>query len=213
VKRSGLKLKILDGQHRYAVAEKLALPIAYVETEREDWDISLCGSAQTPWKLSDHVTRAAAQNKPGYIDLMRFLSETKLPLIQAASLLAGDHPPGGSVKAYLKSGLFEVKDMAHARRVAGLVNALRAKAKWALQSNCVSALSRFLRLPDFDEELFMKKVEAHSERLIVCGDIDAYGDMFERVYNFASRNPKPLAFEAREAHKRRLRRAGKSTQA
>jgi hypothetical protein len=205
VRRSGDKLRIIDGQHRFSVAQELKLPVLYTETERDDIDISIPGGAQAPWKLSDHVMSKAAQGKAAYQQLRLFVEETKLPLSKAASILAGQTAKSGNVQKYIKEGTFKVSDENYAHRVANMVQAVKRFVPWAMHSQSINAISRFARVPEFDDSQFIKKVESHSHLLRHCATLEDFSEMYDAIYNHMTRSRIPLAFLAREAMAKRVK--------
>lgn len=198
VRRTGDKFKILDGQHRFAVAQKLDLALYFVETERDDIVIAECAAAQSSWRVFDYIATYATQGNKHYEQLIQFAKETELPLVQAAHLLFGE-TNNGNVQKRIRDGKFVVKDVEYAMRVAGIVNAVRRHATWALNNLSVSALSRLVRVSDFSEEQFAKKCDTFPHLLNREATLEAYSTMYDKLYNHASRAPIPLAFLARQA--------------
>lgn len=199
VRRQGNRLLVIDGQHRLTIAQKLGLAVQYVETDRDDITIAECASAQSPWSLRDYAQSFAAQGKKGYDELIRFSRENHIPILRAASLLAGECATSGNVGPKLKDGVFSVKAAPYAARVMRMVEAVRHYVKWAGTSNSLGALSRFTHVPGFDDERFISKVNAHPHLLNAQATVEAYSEMYEEVYNHMSRTRLPLAFLAREA--------------
>lgn len=203
VKRTGDKLKVLDGQNRLAVATSLSLPVFYVETDRDDIVIADCAAGQSPWNVTDYVGSFAKQGNSEMQTILDFAAEHKLPVARAASLLAGDGAHSGNVQKLIKSNHFHVRDLEYAHRVARIVSAVAQFAPWACTANAAGAISRFVRVPEFSDERMIKAVNAHPHLLRNQPTIEALSSMFEDVYNNALRQKIPLAFRAREEAKKR----------
>lgn len=199
VRRSGERLRILDGQHRFAIAKELGLPVLWVETDRDDIVIAETAAAQSPWVLFHYVASFAMQGNEDYKRLQEFAGETGLPLAKAASLLAGEAAHSNNVQDAVRDGKFRVRDMAYARRVSAILEVLHRHVPWALHSLSIAAISRFARVKDFDDAQMIKKIETHPHLLKRCATLEMFSDMFEEVYNHMSRSRIPLAFLAREA--------------
>jgi len=210
VKRTGDKLKVLDGQNRLAVATSLALPVFYVETEREDIIIADCAAGQSPWNVNDYVGSFAKQGNREMQTLLAFATEHKLPVARAASLLVGDSAHSGNVQKQIKEGKFRVRDLEYAHRVARMVSVVAQFAPWARSANAAGAISRFVRVAEFSDERMIRAVKSHPHLLRNYPDIEGLSEMFEAVYNHASRSPIPLAFRAKEEAKKRADFAGRS---
>lgn len=202
VKREGNKFKILDGQHRFAIAEKLKLPFYYVETDRDDIKISNTAECQRPWSIGDFVSSYAAQGQKNYLELKAFAESFGLPFARAAAILSGNGA-GSNGAGSLKDGGFVVKDRAYAERIASIVSSLRQIIPWVATSNSLNAISRFVRVSEFDDQQLIKKAAAHSYLLKKQPTTETYSQMYDEVYNHASRQRIPLAFLAKEAAAKR----------
>lgn len=198
VRRSGEKLVVIDGQHRLMVAQELGLPVVFVETERDDIVISECAAAQSSWNIHDFVASHAAQGKKAYQDLLSFVEEHAMPINRAAALLRGEGALSGNHGGAVRDGTFAVRDRPYADRVARLCAVVSQHAAWASSSNSIGALSRFVRVREFDDDQFTKRVAAHPHLLRKQPTLQMFSDMYETVYNHASRSRIPLAFMANE---------------
>ena len=197
-KRVGDRLRIIDGQHRFAIAQELNLPVLWVETDRDDIVIAKTAAGQRPWLMHDYVGSWAVQGKEAYQKLQEFTAEAGLPLKVSASLLNGEASHSGNVNDRIKSGDFRVRDMEYARRVARIIDVVRRYVPWATHSLSIAAVSRFCRVADFDDAQMIKRIETHPHLLKRCPTLDMFSQMYEDVYNHMSRQRIPLAFMARE---------------
>jgi hypothetical protein len=198
VRRSGEKLIVIDGQHRLMVAQELGLPVVFVETDRADIIISECAAAQSSWNIHDYVASHAAQGNKAYQDLLSFAKEHAMPINRAASLLRGEGALNGNHRDAVKDGSFAVRDRPYADRVARLCAVVSRHADWSSSNNSIGALSRFVRVSQFDDDQFMKRVAAHPHLLRKQPTLQMFSEMYEAVYNHASRARIPLAFMANE---------------
>lgn len=198
VRRNGEKLTVIDGQHRLMVAQELGLPVLYIEAGRDDIEISECAAAQSPWNISDYVLSHASQGKKDYQELMSFAAEHSMPLNRAASLLRGQGSHTGNYSVSLKEGSFVVKDRAYADRVARISAVLAGLVPWGNCNWSIGAISRFVRVKEFNDDQFLKRVSANPHLLRKQPTLEAYSEMYDAAYNFASRTRIPLAFLAKE---------------
>jgi hypothetical protein len=199
VRRNGEKLIVIDGQHRLKVAQELGLPVLYIEAERDDIEISECAAAQSPWSTSDYVLSHAAQGKKDYQDLLEFAAEHSMPLNQAASLLRGDGSHAGNYYESVKQGSFVVRDRAYADRVARISGILASLVPWGNCNWSIGAISRFVRVKEFNDDQFIKRVKANHHLLVKQPTLEAYSEMYDAVYNYKSHTRIPLAFLAKES--------------
>lgn len=203
VRRSGDKLKVIDGQHRLVVAQELGLQLMYIETDRDDIVISECAAGQSPWNIRDYVASNAARGNKHYQELLAFADEHSMPLARCATLLRGRVGDGGIGGAAVQDGNFVVKDRVFAERVATIVKVVAQFSKFARSSNSVAAIARFVRVPQFSDEQLMKRIAAHPHMLKNQPTLEAFSDMYEAIYNHASRSRIPLAFMAKEVASKR----------
>mgnify|MGYP001006399062 CR=1 FL=1 len=203
VRRVGQKLMVLDGMHRLHVATELKLPVYYVETERDDIRISETAEGQRPWMIGDYVGSFSAQGFKDYAELEAFAKEFDMPAARAATILSGNISSSTGFMGVLKSGRFVVKDREYASRIASIIAALSKLVAWASSSSSISAISRFVRVPEFDDSQLIKKAEAHFHLLVKQPTMEAYSSMYEQVYNYSSRKQIPLAFLAKQAAAKR----------
>lgn len=198
VRRNGEKLMVIDGQHRLMVAQELSLPVIYIEAGRDDIVISECAAAQSPWNISDYVLSHASQGKKDYQELMEFAAEHSMALKQAVSLLSGNNSHSCNHSNSVKQGLFLVKDRAYADRVARISVVLAGLVPWGNCNWSIGAISRFVRVKEFNDDQFLKRVSANPHLLRKQPTLELYSEMYDAAYNFASRRRIPLAFLAKE---------------
>lgn len=203
VKRTGDKLKVLDGQNRLAVATSLGLPVLYIETERDDVVIADCAAGQSPWSVADYVGSYAKQGNADMQALLDFSNEHKLPVARAASLLAGEAFHSGNIMKMVKGGKFQIRDLEYAHRVARIVNVVATIVPWARSTNAAGAVSRFVRVSEFSDDRLIQKVKAHPHMLKNQPSIETFSEMFAGIYNYAARTQIPLAFRAKEEARKR----------
>lgn len=206
VRRSGSRYQILDGQNRFEAAKQLGIPILYVVYEADtQLDIAALNDTQRAWSMKDFVGSYATQGKADFHFLQEFAKRGKLHLNRAASLLGGEMYASGNVRKKLRDGTFEIRDVEYAERVVALVNAVaeHCHEPWVRGTPCIAALSRLLRVSEFDPALLIKRIPANMSLFINQPTVDAFTEMFERIYNSRSRAAVPLRFLADQAMKHR----------
>ena len=205
VVRDGDKKVIVDGQNRFTAAKHLKIPVLFVVYDgQKELVISEINDTQRGWSIADHVGSRAAQGNSHYVYLKDFANRTGMPMLRAASLLWGEAADSGNVQLAVKAGRFEVRDVEYAERVASIAIAVKAHRTWALGTSFLGALSRVVRVKEFDDAHFIKKANTwvsllNHEPLAVQDFIE----MIEKIYNRSVRSPIPIKFLAGQSSRAR----------
>jgi hypothetical protein len=195
-KRDGEKLVIIDGQHRFMIAQELGLPIYYT-VEKCSVDVAVINAAQQAWNLTAYVNRYIAQGNNEYEKLREFAELHKLPLHAASAILIG-HNTGTNASVSIKNGTFRITDWVFATHVARVFSAVREAAKECATAQSLRAVAAICTIHDIDHDRLIKNIMRRADMLRRYNNRDACLDMFEAIYNDAShsKNKRPIAFEA-----------------
>lgn len=182
-RNGGDRLLVIDGQHRLAFAEKLGLPVYYVE-DKTNFDVAKINISTKIWIPKDYAQKFAASGIKSYQEGLAFSEEHRLPVGVAFALLGGV-VTYTTISDQFKSGAFKVKDRAWADAVAGIYAPL-VKMSSALRRNTrlLEACMAVCRVPDFDSKRLLRGAALCREKLVPYSTKDAYLDMLEDVYNF-----------------------------
>jgi hypothetical protein len=198
VPRDG-RLLIMDGQHRFTVAQGLGIPILYsVEADRPDAQTHAGGLPQIPWRPLDWVTSYHNQGNPHYTKLINFMETQKLALGISAKLLMSGHNGATEPGKHIKAGTFRVLTPEYADLLAEIIRRLKKIVFWASNKGFINALLKAQLVDGFDHGHFLKKCEANPGLLILQPTQDAFLDLIEKIYNHRTRPADKLAikFEA-----------------
>ena len=196
------KLKIVRGHKRFAYAKRLGLAVYYVldDSASEPWDLE--AGFGPHWSQRDYVYAHAQTGKPDYRQVLDFADEHHLAMGVAVSLLGGQSDTSATnLKTRVRTGTFIVTDEAHAQDVGDLVECLAESGiVFARQSPFVIALSKCLRVAEFDADSFTHKMRLHGHRLSKRSTVDDYVDEIEAAYNYAAKASLrlPLAIRVRQ---------------
>lgn len=199
----GGKLVINAGHHRLAAARELGVPILYViEHKWSVKELSDEGTFLTAWPLKDHVANFAKDGNQDYAELLR-LESIGLNISQAASLLYGEQASSGNAADSIKAGTFKIKT----RKTVDLW--LEMNEEFGGRVPClnhrvfVSCWSKCLFTPEFDQDIFLKRLRANPTMLEKCSTEDQMFRLIEELYNFKTPKKIPLAFLATENSRER----------
>jgi hypothetical protein len=192
---------VKDGQHRLAMAQRLKLPVYWIE-ESVDFDVAVVNMGQKPWQPRDYAERWAAGGRKAYRDGLDFAEQHKLPVGIAFALLAGT-VNYSNVQEQFIDGTFKIKDRQWADAVVEIYGPFVAMAPVLKKETFLLACMRVCRVPGFDAARLIRGAEMCRERLVSYGTTEAYLDMLEECYNFHRKHLVGLKVEATMAMRER----------
>ena len=191
----GGKFEVIRGHHRWLTAKHLGIPLWYIVDETVVDRLEDLETSGQDWTVNDHVKSKSIHNDD-YLALLEFQKKYRLPIGVAANLLSGVCASSKKIK----SGNFKISgDTTIAETVAKLSDILfDIGIKFSKSSGFLDAVSRCLRVPEFDLNILKQKAQNFPKHMIKRGTSNEYLEEIERLYNYASRKPIPLAFRAKE---------------
>lgn len=177
-------LIIKDGQHRWAIAELLGLPVYYVVV-KTDFDTAEVNSTSKLWSISTYYQKYVLRGFKAYQELKEFVEKHQLEsnLGIAIALLAGQ-TSYSNVKESFCNGQYKIKDRAWADDVASLHSQLLALSPNMRGVKCVQACMALCRVPEFDSKRLLTNSGRCRDKLVAFRNRDAYLVMFEEIYNY-----------------------------
>lgn len=200
------RLIIKDGQHRFAIAETLGLPIYWVEVlENEDFDIPEINNTARTWTIEDFAMNLAERGKESYQEAINFSVRHKISLSMSFALLAGT-TGWTNVNAAFFSGGFVVKDREWAETVATVYSVVVSIAPRLKNQRFMEACMGVCRVPEFDTQRFIESADKYRENLHPYTTREAFLGMIETIYNHHRMNKSklPLKFMATQAMQERM---------
>jgi len=195
--KPGGKYGLNTGHHRLAAA-KLAKSGVWVFVTHE-WslqEIVAEGVKTKAWTLHDAVKAYAEDGWPDYITLLGY-HKKGVPLGCAVSMLSGNHAGSGPQGEAVTTGFFKVKTTKSIDRMLKILAEVGAVCENAKGTIFVTALSALLDLEEFNCQQLIEKIKEIPERLKKRNDRNQMLDQLEEIYNFRSRSPVPIAFNAK----------------
>lgn len=203
VKENG-KLKIKGGHHRFSVAVKLGLPVAYVVCS-DNASIHELEAATVKWDMDDYLTSFSRLGDADYIAVLKCKQRTGISTGMCVSMLGGEMAMSGNKRELFKSGEFTITDTTHADIVADLVMTLKkAGITWASDRLSVGTLSRIVSAGHADISRLKNKIKSNPSLIQKKVNFNQYMEMWEEVYNRQVHGKKtPLTFLTNETIKER----------
>lgn len=199
--KRGTKWVIKDGQHRFEVAKKLALPVWWVESP-DDFDVADTAQGQVTWNAADYVNRFIRRGLKAYIELQDFCDAHRISIQVGAKLLSGTVSFGNITQKFY-AGELVIKDRRWADVVASCYTGLANLSASVRNARCLEACMWAARVPKFDAGRLLSNAERCVDRLRPYSTRDAYLTMIEEVYNFHRKQLVPIKIAAEQAMRER----------
>ena len=176
------KFTILDGQHRFAIAISLELPIYYVQADHK-FDVAEINDTQKTWSVEDYAEVHQSNGLHDYAVGLRFHRENDIPITTAFSLLAGTTSYGNIEQAF-KSGNFLVVDKEWADKVAAVYCPISKMSSAVKKVRFLEACAAACRVNEFNPARLIHGANRCRDDLLSYSTRDAYLVMMQKIYNF-----------------------------
>jgi hypothetical protein len=178
-------MRVIDGQHRLAAAEKLGVEIFYIVSDVDRKDISVLNSNQKNWKALDYINFYMLEKVPSFISLAGMLN--KYPDMGYSAILSLCSSEGRRNMNELKNGFVDVENIALATEICEyckyLFNELGEKYRFVLDSRFPIAVLKAWSAENFQPEKLTEKIMAAPREFVQCHTVKQYLEMIEEIYN------------------------------
>jgi hypothetical protein len=194
------RLKIKDGHHRFEVATKLGLPVAYVVCN-DNASIFELDQTVNKWKVIDFATSFARQGDPDYQYALNFSKQNGITIATSLSLLYGELPSSGNNNEKYKTGEFKVKSVEYAVAVVSILKQFReAEFKQCSHRNLILAIARVVKAGHADLPRLKKRIKMYASLATPPNmQLQTVTDYLEESYNRGERGARvPISFLTNE---------------
>lgn len=193
------ELGIIDGQHRWAAARELGVPVYYkVGEQLSEADITTLNIAQKNWKGEDYLHFWTVKGKPAYQALTAFRKAHPKLSFSNAKMLMTRHNHNLALVDF-NAGRWESSDAeaAVAEQVAQLIERIADEVgfKNPHHTRFVAALHRcFVHVAGFEADHFMRKLNMQPRALRQQATDRQYLEMFQELYNYKTAQENRIRF-------------------
>jgi hypothetical protein len=175
---------IVDGQHRYEAAKALGLPIYYIRQKNVGLsDARQLNIAQKRWGIKDFAQSYADSGRPDYKRLLEIKRDyPKIPLSTVADYLTNARG-GGESSGRFRRGEFHIANESDALAALDLLAEVVKIVGRPASTSLASALQQVIKHDDFDERVFIRKLQENPETLVMATSVRACLRGIEEVYN------------------------------
>jgi len=204
------KLKVIRGHHRLDCAKRLKIPLWYIVDDTPCDIFGMEGLPGQNWSVMDFANAYSQAGNKNYEMVMWFKKKHGLPMDAAASLVGGEGANSHNKVKMIKAGTFKAGDLKHANAVASVTDLCRERGvEFATSSAFVGAVSKALRVPEFDVDSFKHKIVTFSANLRKRNTVNEYLDEIEALYNYGAKAKRmPVKFRALQVGRERQENFG-----
>ena len=188
------KGNVIDGQHRLMAAMEVGCPVEYIVDKRATVkSMSELNRAQKNWNIIDHLDFHVKDGKQNYILLKRFMNNfPSLRPTECTMLIKNNN--SSADRGSFERGEFKVGDMKVAYEWAHNIMKLRYLFEGYNKSIFVRAMIKVLQKKEFVFDEFLHKVTLRKSMIHMCGTVDQYVEMIEKIYNYKRKEKVNLRF-------------------
>ena len=183
--------EINDGQHRFYAYKECDKPYPFIfRNEITLQDIASLNSTHKKWALKEYLISHTERENPEYKTLTWFIEKYKLTVTNALTIFNGKNLGKEDYNRF-RDGLFEIKDLAAAQRIANNINDCAVICNHTKHKNFIVAFTILSQNENFDFKYFKKKFKS-------CGFIlqqpscIAYRQVLVETYNKRTPEPKKI---------------------
>jgi hypothetical protein len=193
------KFEIIDGQHRFLVCQELKLPINYIISKNYGLnEVQILNANMKNWSTNDYVNGYCDLGYKDYEMYRDFVADYGFSSRLAILLLSGEQENGSnpvSAATKFKAGLFKIKDLDNAKRMAEKLKMIEPFYKGFMRRSFVLAIYQMFKNNNFDFPEFLAKLKQQPTTLQDCTSITQYKVLIEDIYNYRRREKINLRFQ------------------
>lgn len=179
------KFQVLDGQHRLTVARELKCPVQYIVVNGGDMiTVRERNSGGHNWNIINHLGSYVKSGSVHYVLLDKYMKN--FPDFRPTEcMMLTKNSINSSSRDVFESGNFETKDMRVAYDWGHKIMSLKPYFKDGYNKSIfIRAMVRVLLKPEFNFDEFLHKVKQRPSMIFMCGTVDQYLEMIEKIYNY-----------------------------
>lgn len=181
-------MEIIDGQHRFAAAEELNLPIYYqIIHGASIGDVQRLNTNTKDWKGEDYLNMFCERDFDDYLILKHFIKEYKFSLQTTMSLLLNKPSIDRAEKNDFKHGNFKIKSVTLAKKNAEKILQIKPYYNGWNRRAFNKAMLILFQNTDYNHPTFIKKLKYCSHMLQHKLNAPIYLATIEEIYNFNSK--------------------------
>ena len=181
-------MEIVDGQHRFAAAQELELPIYYQVIKGANInDVQRLNTTSKKWSGSDYLNMYCEQNVEDYLIFKQFKEKYNFLDEVYICLLTDKASTTTGINNAFKEGNFRISNLNLAMKKADNMVEIGQYHKKYNSRAFSRALLRVFKMTGYDHKVFLSKLRYCSHMLGESINTEACIENIEKVYNFNSK--------------------------
>jgi len=181
--------EVIDGQHRLAAAQKLGLPVYFIQDKNVNIsDVRLLNTNVKGWGMADYLYTYIAEGLEDYIYVQKFQKKHNISLSTAMAIcsLKTTVSHFGAPYKLFKNGEFVVLDKELAE---DFVEFYKEAAKYTVENtfrdrDFIGTLWRVYRMEEINPEDFLEQLARYGKPIYRSAGIKEYARQFEDIINY-----------------------------
>lgn len=191
------KFEIIDGQHRFLISQELKLPINYIISKNYGLnEVQILNANMKNWATIDYVNGYCDLGYKDYLIYRDFVEEYGFTSQVSILLLSEEQNGGNDVSSgtKFKEGLFKVKDLNNAKRMADKLKMIEPYYSGFARRSFVLAIYSIFKNENFEFTEFLAKLKQQPTTLQDCTNVTQYKSLIEEIYNYRRREKVNLRY-------------------
>ena len=178
-------MEIIDGQHRFAAAKELELPVSYQIIKGGNiQDVQRLNTTSKKWGRADYLNMYCKENVSDYLIFQQFKDEYDFLDETYICLLTDTSSPSTAVNHDFKTGNFKVVNVALAIKRAEAMSGMKEYHQKYNSRAFTRALLRVFKIKGYDHKVFLGKLQYCAHMLQHSINTEACVENIEKIYNF-----------------------------
>lgn len=204
--------EIIDGQHRFAAAKELLLPINYIVCPGYKLqEVQLLNTNMKNWKSDDYLKAYCDLKYPQYLKFREFmqmfpdfgfascetiLSNLATPHINLKSkeLISETNTTGTYMVRSFEEGNLKIPNFQKSVETAKKIQQIKPYYDGYNRATFVRAMIGLFKIDHYSHQKMIDRLEANPTFMQHCSNVGQYKAMLEEIYNFRSRQKVTLRF-------------------
>lgn len=188
------KLEVVDGNHRLEAAKFLGIAIYFVVVPGTGLkELHVMGLNQKNWSQQSFLESYANLGYVDYVKLRAFHKENPEFKLNDVILMCTNpysHNPKEEPisRRNFKKGKWKLMELNRAEGYIKKLNIVKKHYEGYRRSSFIGTMIDLLNHPDFDFELFIKKLKLQPTAMIDCSKKTQYRRVIEDIYNYKNHN-------------------------
>lgn len=178
------RMEVIDGQHRFAAAKELGLPVNFIIVIGYGLrEVQILNANAKNWTANDYLSGYCDLGYEDYLTYRTFREKYGFGHNECMAMLSGTTTTGKVVETFY-DGTFKVKSYKNACATADLLVQVAPYYAGYTRRVFVIAMIGLLKNDRFVFAELLSKLAIQPTALVDCTNVSQYVELIERIYNY-----------------------------